>query len=102
VVVLIHKPQRIAALYDDASWFWTRPARQGGGLPLWPEAPQANPKLAVRRAEFGFAELAVEHGELMTERQMFQHEPGTGLAAGEQGPQERQNDSEHDGAKFGL
>ena len=71
-------------------------------MPLWPEAPQANPKQAVRRAEFGFAELAVEHGELMTERQIFQHEPGTGLAAGEQGPQERQNDSEHDRAKFGL
>jgi len=31
----------------------------------------------------------------------LQREAGMGLAAGEQGPQERQNDSEHDRTNFG-
>jgi len=72
-----------------------------GVLPVWPEAPQANPKQAIGGAEFGFAILALEHGELMTEGQILQREAGMGLAAGEQGPQERQNDSEHDRTNFG-
>jgi hypothetical protein len=72
-----------------------------GVLPVWPEAPQANPKQAIRRAEFGFAGLAAEHGELMPEGQILQREAGMGLEEREQGPQERQNDSEHDGANLG-
>jgi hypothetical protein len=40
----------------------------------------------------------VEHGELMSERQILKREPGTATEAGEQGPQERQNDSEQAGA----
>jgi len=62
-------------------------------LPVWPEAPQAHQKQAIREAEFGLVGVAMEHGELMTEGQIFQCEAGMGLAAGEQGPQESQNDS---------
>jgi hypothetical protein len=55
-----------------------------GVWPLWPEAPKANPKEPVGGAEFRFARLSFEDCELMSERQVFKHEPGMGLKAGEQ------------------
>jgi hypothetical protein len=48
-----------------------------------PNAPQANPKQSVGGAEFGFASLAFEHGELMPEGQILEHESGMGLEASE-------------------
>jgi len=70
-------------------------------LALWPEPQQANPKQSIGGAEFGFAGLPFEHGELMSERQILKREPGMELEAGAQGPQKRQNDLEHDEANFG-
>jgi len=46
------------------------------------------------------AGLPVEHGELMSERQIIQRELGMGLEAGEEGSQKRQNDIKHDEAYF--
>jgi hypothetical protein len=69
-------------------------------LPAWAEAPQANPKQAIRGVGFGLAGLAMEHGELMTEGQLLQRQARMGLAARVQGPQERENHSEHDRANF--
>jgi hypothetical protein len=43
----------------------------------------------------------VEHGELMSERQIIQRELEMGLEAGEEGSQKRQNDIKHDEACFG-
>jgi hypothetical protein len=37
----------------------------------------------------------------MSEREMLKREPGMGLEAGEQAPQKRQSDIEHDGGNFG-
>jgi len=48
-----------------------------------PNASQANPKQSVGGAEFGFASLALEHGELMPEGQILEHESGMGLEASE-------------------
>ena len=56
---------------------------QQGLLPVRPKAPQANPKQSVGGAEFGFASLAFEHGELMPEGQILEHESGMGLEASE-------------------
>ncbi|MGA2864008.1 MAG: hypothetical protein ABSF95_05925 [Verrucomicrobiota bacterium] len=56
-----------------------------GLLSPWPEAQQANPKQSIGGAEFGFAGLPFEHGELMSERQILKREPGMGLEAGKQG-----------------
>ena len=78
-----------------------RYAQEQGVWPLWPEAPKANPKESVGGAEYGFVRLSFEHCELMSERQVFQHEPGMGLKAGEQRAQHRENDIEHGGANFG-
>jgi hypothetical protein len=59
---------------------------QGQGvLPVWPKAPQANPKQAIRRVKLGFSGLAMEHGKLKAERQVFKHEPGMGSEFGEHG-----------------
>jgi hypothetical protein len=71
-----------------------------GVWPLWPEAPKANPKESVGGAEFRFVRRSFEHCELMSERQVFKHEPGMGLNAGEQRAQNRKNDIEHGGANF--
>ncbi|MGD0263193.1 MAG: hypothetical protein ABSD29_25795 [Verrucomicrobiota bacterium] len=70
-------------------------------LPVCREAQQPHPKQSVGGAEFGFARLPFEQGELMSKRQIFKPEPGTGFEAGEQGAEKRQNDIEHDEAKFG-
>lgn len=69
--------------------------------PLWPEASKANPKQPVGGTEFRFVRLSFEHCELMSERQVFKREPGTGLKAGKQRAQNRENDIEHGGANFG-
>jgi hypothetical protein len=45
-----------------------------GLLPLWPAAQQANPKQSIGGAEFGFAGLPFEHGQLMSERQILKME----------------------------
>src|SRR5258708_33562524 len=58
--------------------------QQQGLLPVRPNAPQANPKQSVGGAVFGFAGLAFKHGELMSERQILEHESGMGLEASEQ------------------
>lgn len=86
----------------------TMPTNDGLGLeeeqdvsPVWPKAHQTNPKQPVSGAEFRFARLSYEHGELMSERQIFKHEPGTGLEAGEEGAQKRENEIEHGGTSFG-
>jgi hypothetical protein len=52
---------------------------------VWPKAPQANPKQAIRRVKLGFSGLAMEHGKLKAERQVFKHEPGMGSEFGEHG-----------------
>ena len=67
---------------------------------MWPESPQDHPEQAVSGAEFGFARLPVEHGELMAQCQILQYEPGMGLETGEQGSQKRQNDIKHDKDSF--
>ena len=72
-----------------------------GVWPLWPKAPKPNPKESVGGAEFRFVRLSFEHCELMSERQVFKHEPGMGLKAGEQRAQNRKNDIEHGRANFG-
>jgi hypothetical protein len=72
-----------------------------GVWPLWPEASKANPKESVGGAEFRFVRLSFEHCQLMSERQVFKHEPGLGLKAGEQRAQNHKNDIEHGGANFG-
>ena len=38
----------------------------------------------------------------MSERQLFKHEPGMGLKAGDQGAQKHEKDIDHDGANFGV
>ena len=68
--------------------------------PLRPEAPKANPKESGGGAEYGFVHLSIEHCELMSERQVFQHEPGMGLKAGTQRAQHRENDIEQGGANL--
>jgi hypothetical protein len=75
--------------------------KQQDFLPAWPEAQQANPNQAIGGAESGFVRLSFEHSELMSERQVFNHEPGMGSEAGEQRPQEGPRDIEHDGVNFG-
>jgi hypothetical protein len=57
--------------------------RTQGLLPVWPEPQQANPKQSVGGTELGFARLPFEHAELMSEGQVFKHELGMALAAGE-------------------
>ena len=74
---------------------------QQGLLPVRPKAPQANPKQSVGGAEFGFASLAFEHGELMPEGQIIEHESGMGLEAREQATEKQQSELEQDGADFG-
>jgi hypothetical protein len=59
-------------------------------------APQANPKQSVGGAEFGFASLAFEHGELMPEGQILEQESGMGLEASEQATEKQQKELEHD------
>jgi hypothetical protein len=58
-------------------------------------SPEDNPKQSVGGAEFGFAGLTIEHGELMSECQILQCEPGLGLDAGEQRRQKRRKDIQH-------
>jgi hypothetical protein len=72
-----------------------------GVWPLWPEAPKAHPKESVGGAEFRFRRLSFEDCQLMSERQVFQHEPGLGLKAGEQRAQNHKNDIELGGVNFG-
>jgi len=62
-----------------------------------PNASQANPKQSVGREELGFAGLAFEHSELMSERQIFEHESGMGLESREQATEKQQKEPEHDG-----
>jgi hypothetical protein len=69
---------------------------QQGLLPVRPNAPQTNPKQSVGGAEFGFASLAFEHGELMPEGQILEHESGMGLEASEQATEKQQKELEHD------
>ena len=52
-------------------------------LPVRPEAPQTHPEQSVGGVEFGFTWLAFEHGELMSERQVFKQQLGMALEAGE-------------------
>jgi len=59
-------------------------------------APQADPKQSVGGAEFGFASLAFEHGELMPEGQILEQESGMGLEASEQATEKQQKELEHD------
>jgi hypothetical protein len=68
-----------------------------GMWPIWPEAPQANPKQSIGRAELGFVRLPFEHRELVSERQILKNEVRVGLEAGNQGLQKGQNDIEHRG-----
>jgi hypothetical protein len=72
-----------------------------GLLPVGPEAQQAHPKQPVGGPEFGFGRLPFEHCELMSERQVFEHEPGMGLETGEQRAEKRPNDLKHNEANFG-
>src|ERR1039458_2703065 len=72
-----------------------------GVWPLWPEAPQAHPQESVGGAEFRFVRLSFEDCQLMSERQVFKHEPGLRSKAGEQRAQERKNDIEHGEVNFG-
>jgi hypothetical protein len=70
---------------------------QQGLLPVKPNAPQANPKQSVGGAEFGFGGLAFEHGELMPEGQILEHESGMGLEVSEQAAPKQQKELEHEG-----
>ena len=70
-------------------------------MPGRPNASQANPKQSVGGAEFGFAGLAFEHGELVPEGQVFEHESGMGVEASEQATEKQQKELEHDEANFG-
>lgn len=72
-----------------------------GVWPLWPEAPQAHPQESIGGAEFRFVRLSFEDCQLMSERQVFKHEPGLMSKAGEQRAQERKNDIEHGEVNFG-
>ena len=65
-------------------------------MPVRPNAPQANPKQSVGGAEFGFASLAFEHGELRPEGQVLEQESGMGLEASEQATEKQQKELEHD------
>jgi len=64
-------------------------------LPLPLEVQQANPKQSIGEAEFGFGRLAMDHGKLISDGQVFEGEPGTVLKKREQGAQQSQNDIEH-------
>jgi hypothetical protein len=68
-----------------------------GVWPIWPKAPQANPKQSIGRAELGFVRLPFKHRELVSERQILKNEVRVGLEAGKQGLQKGQNDIEHRG-----
>lgn len=72
-----------------------------GVWPLWPDEPQAHPQESVGGAEFRFVRLSFEDCQVMSEGQVFKHEPGLGLKAGEQRAQERKNDIGHNGINFG-
>ena len=65
------------------------------------QAEQANPKQLIGGAEFGFAGLAFEHRELMSERQILKRELAMGLEAGEQGAQKRPNHLAHEMSNVG-
>ena len=65
-------------------------------MPVRTNAPQADPKQSVGGAEFGFASLAFEHGELMPEGQILEQESGMGLEASEQATEKQQKELEHD------
>ena len=72
-----------------------------GVWPQWPEAPQAHPQESVGGADSRFVRLSFEDCQLMSERQVFKHEPRLGLKAGEQRAQERKNNVEHGWVNFG-
>ena len=72
-----------------------------GVWPLWLKALQAHPQESVGGAEFRFVRLSFKDCQLMSECQVFKHEPGLGLKAGEQRAQNHKNDIEHGGANFG-
>ena len=48
----------------------------------------------------GIQAAMFNHCELMSERQVFKHEPGLGLEAGEQPAEKRQNDHTHDEVSY--
>jgi len=75
--------------------------RAVGPVASGPNASQGNPKQSVGEAEFGFASLAFEHGELMPEGQILEHKSGMGLEASEQATEKQQKELEHDGPTLG-
>jgi hypothetical protein len=70
---------------------------QQGLLPIWPKAPQANPKHTVGSPEFGFASLAFEHSQLLPQCQILKHEPGKRLEASQEAKKKQKRGLEHDG-----
>ena len=66
-----------------------------GLSPVGPEAQQAHPKQAVGEPEFWFGWLPLEHGELMSERQVFEDQFRAAAKGGKQDTNKGGKELEH-------
>jgi len=62
-----------------------------------PNGPQRNPQQAVSSVKVGLLDLAIQHQQLMAERQILQQEVATLQEGASKGAVHRQNHARHDG-----